>query len=172
LLLCHYLCHYKPVQTLATPCNEAPAELPGVQQHTRRAATYQKVLDGRKRPIRGLWKRNDRYYARIAVAEESSGIKKVLRVPLKAETVAQAQAELRRLITKREDNALPILKQTPKFSRYVAEYLAFYEQVKDAKRPRTLETEKGHLNQWIEHCPPPERTSWHSPWAINCQYSN
>jgi integrase len=122
-----------------------------VQQHKRRAATYQKVLDGRKRPIRGLWKRNSKFYARIAIEDSNTGVKQVRRVPLEAETVAQAQAELRRLMTKREDNALPILKRTPKFSDYVTQYLAFYETVRDAKRPRTLETEKGHLNQWKEH---------------------
>jgi len=42
---------------------------------------------------------------------------------LAAETAAQAQAELRRLKTKREDNALPILRLTPKFREYAAQYL-------------------------------------------------
>jgi len=54
----------------------------------------------------------------------------VRRVPLaKAETVAQAQAELRRLMTEREDNSLPVLRRTPKFEEFVAQYLAFYETV-------------------------------------------
>jgi hypothetical protein len=76
-------------------------------------------VDARKRPLRGLWIRGDRYYARIAVADINTGVKQVRRVPLDAETVAQAQAELRRLITKREGNSLPILKRTPRFSDYV-----------------------------------------------------
>jgi hypothetical protein len=65
--------------------------------------------------------------------------------------VAQAQAAMRRLQTQREENNLPVLKRTPKFSECVKEYLAFYETVKDAKRPKTLQTERGHLNAWIEH---------------------
>lgn len=65
--------------------------------------------------------------------------------------MAQAQAELRRLLTLREENELPSLKRTPKFCDYVGEYFAFYEKVKDAKRPRTLATERGHLNAWTEH---------------------
>ena len=31
------------------------------------AATFSKVLDGRKQPIRGLWERNGRYYAQITL---------------------------------------------------------------------------------------------------------
>ena len=58
------------------------------------------------------------------------------------ETVAQAQAEMRRLLTLREANQLPALKRTPKFTDYVREYFAFYEKVKDVKRPRTLSTER------------------------------
>lgn len=122
------------------------------QHQTHRDATYQKVFDLRKRPVRGLWMRNGKFYARLSVEDHETGNKSVRRVPLAVDSVAQAQAELRRLQTKRENNALPILKLTPKFSDYVDKsYLAFYETVKDAKRPRTLETEKGHLNHWKKH---------------------
>ncbi|MBI4659881.1 MAG: hypothetical protein HY735_13655, partial [Verrucomicrobia bacterium] len=101
-----------------------------------RRLLYQKVRDARKRPIRGLWVRNGRFYARLSVQDPTSGQKKVRRVPLEGvETVAQAQAELRRLLTLREENQLPGLKRTPKFCDYVGEYFAFYEKVKDAKRP-------------------------------------
>jgi hypothetical protein len=123
---------------------------PAAERHQRREPTYQKVLDGRKRPIRGLWRRNDRFYARIAVEDAASGTKTIRRVPLDAQTVAQA--ELRRLLTRREDRTLPVLKRTPKFAAYVKDYLAFYKTVKNAKRPRTLETEAvislSGLNTW------------------------
>ncbi len=46
-------------------------------------ATFSKVLDGRKQPIRGLWERNGRYYAQITLENLISGEKKVKRVPLK-----------------------------------------------------------------------------------------
>ena len=66
-------------------------------------ATVAKVLDGRKQPIRGLWKRNRRYYAQLTVENTISGEKKVRRVSLKAkngkpvETVPQALSEMQRL---------------------------------------------------------------------------
>src|ERR1017187_6168627 len=84
-------------------------------------ATFAKVLDGRKQPIRGMWQRNDRFYAQLTIENPITGIKKVKRVPLvdkdsnPVQTVAQAMAELRRLQTKRADNTLPVLGRTPRF---------------------------------------------------------
>jgi addiction module HigA family antidote len=36
-------------------------------QHQHRTGTYQKVYDARKRRIRGLWRRGDRFYALLAI---------------------------------------------------------------------------------------------------------
>lgn len=119
--------------------------------------SFTKVLDGRKQPIRGLWVRNGRFYAQLKIEDAATGIKKTRRVPLvdkdnkPVETTAQAVAILKRLQTQRSDNALPVLKRTPKFTDYVKEYLDYYDQVKDAKRPKTMQTEKGHLTQWKAH---------------------
>ena len=125
-----------------------------VPSHHQRYS-YQKVLDGRKQPIRGLWVRNGRFLARIT-AEDASGTKTVKWVPLgsdreRVETVAQAKDALRRLLTKRDEGKLPVLKQTPKLADYVAEYFRHYEAVKDAKRPATLVKERGVLALWVEH---------------------
>ena len=63
------------------------------------AATFAKVVDGRKQPIRGLWVRNGRYYARLSVADGNTGLKAVRRVPLldpdgePVQSVAQAIAD-------------------------------------------------------------------------------
>jgi len=63
---------------------------------------FAKVLDGRKQPIRGLWVRNGRFYARLIIENPISGIKKTRRVPLvdkdgvAVSTVPQAVAELKR----------------------------------------------------------------------------
>lgn|GEM_PF-5920596 len=113
------------MQTNATPRNGATGAAHHPSTH-HRAGTYQKALDGRKRPIRGLWQRNGKFYARISVEDPGTGRKQVRRVPLAAATAAQAQTELRRLLTKREENALPILKLTPKFKEYATQYLAYY----------------------------------------------
>ena len=124
----------------------------GLKGHQHQSGVYHKVMDGRKRPIRGLWVRNGHFYARFSVENADNGCKKVRRVRLEGcETVAQAQAELRRLITRREDNTLPVLKRAPKFAGYAQQYLAYYDVVKDAKRPGTLRTERSYLGQWIRH---------------------
>jgi len=149
------LCHFDGVQTEATPSKAAQRashhKLP-VSKRIHAGAQYHKVSDGRKRPIRGLWQRGSRFYARLAVEDLNTGRKEVRRVPLEgAQSVAQALAAMRRLQTQREENNLPVLKRTPKFSECVKQYLAFYGIVKDAKRPKTLQTERGHLNAWVEH---------------------
>src|ERR1035438_9747384 len=142
------------MQANATPFDgqkPAKSQKPVVSKQSHAAAPYQKVVDGRKRPIRGLWIRGDRYYARVSVEDFNTGRKQVRRVPLEgAESVAQAVAQMRRLLTRREDNALPVLKRTPKFSEYARQYLDYFKTVKDAKRPKTLQTESGHLNAWID----------------------
>lgn len=119
-------------------------------QHRR--LTYTKVCDKRKRPIRGLWERNGRYYAQITVEEPATGIKRVKRVPLEGVTTdAQAVTKLQELLTQRRKGTLPVLKRTPKFADYADQYLNYYEQVKDAKRESTLYTEKIIINHWKEH---------------------
>ena len=64
----------------------------------RKAVPFFKVLDARNQPIRGLWKRNDRFYARLTVDDPHSKRRQVRRVPLpNAETVAQARDALNEL---------------------------------------------------------------------------
>ncbi len=113
---------------------------------------YQKVVDGRKRPIRGLWQRNGRFYARLSIEDIQTGRKTVRRVPLVGvSTVAEATAALRKLETQRAESNLPVIRRTPKFEDYAKQYLAYYETVKDAKRPKTLQTERTHISHWIAH---------------------
>jgi integrase len=115
----------------------------------QREAQYQRVQDERKRPIRGLWVRNGRYYAQITLEDQHTGQKQVRRVPLeKATTPAQAKQELEDLRVNRRKGKLPVLKRTPKFSDFADEYVEFHKQAKDAKRASTLETEQYAINQW------------------------
>jgi hypothetical protein len=44
---------------------------------SRAGDNFQKVLDGRRQPIRGLWQRNKRFYARIAIENPNDGRKEV-----------------------------------------------------------------------------------------------
>lgn len=129
----------------------SPGQQPDVTAAESHGGTYQSVLDRRKQPIRGLCCRNGRFYARLSIEDPATGRKAIRRVPLAAETVAQATVELRTLQTRRQDQALPALRRAPKFNEYVDQYLAYFETVKGAKRKRTIETETGHLNQWKAH---------------------
>ena len=120
------------------------------------APTFAKVLDGRKQPIRGLWVRNGRYYARLNVENPITGIKKTRRVPLPdkdgkaVETVPQAMAELKRLQTHRADNALPVLGRQPKFAEYAKTYLERISVGDGKKAPATIEKERTILGRWTD----------------------
>jgi len=63
---------------------------------------YTKVLDNRKHPIRGLWRRGDRFLARLTV-EDDAGRKIVKWVPLEAQTASQA-ADLTKAAVLRNKN--------------------------------------------------------------------
>src|SRR4051812_32265847 len=91
-------------------------------QRQSHAPKFTRVFDGRKQPIRGLWVRNGRYYAQLSFTNDA-GVPEVRRVALldkgtesPVSTVAQAVAELNRLKTQRDEDTLPVLKQTPRFA--------------------------------------------------------
>jgi integrase len=135
----------KPIETVSNHATAANVR----SSHSR--FKYKKVLDGRKQPIRGLWERNGTFIARIAV-EDADGMKRTRWVPLEgAQTVPQAQEQLKTLHVDRTRNALPVLKRTPKFADYAAGYLAYFDTVKDAKRPATIQKERGAIKLWTEH---------------------
>ncbi len=142
------------MQTKASQSNPqiAPPDTSTVRIRHQRPAKYQRVHDERKRPIRGLWVRNGRYYAQLTVEDEQTGQKQVRRVPLEdATTPAQASQKLEELRVNRRKGNLPVLKLTPKFSDFADAYVAFYQQAKDAKRASTIETEKYAINGWKTH---------------------
>jgi len=121
---------------------------------TTHAATFSKVRDGRKRPLRGLWQRNGRFYAQLAITDASTGCKSVRRVPLMDKettlpvtTVPQAVATLERLKVKRADGDLPILRRCPNFNEYALVYLA----APGDHKPGPVSKEKSTLKGWINH---------------------
>jgi integrase len=109
---------------------------------------YTKVLDNRKHAIRGLWRRNGKFVARITV-EDDAGRKAVKWVPLEAKTAADAQEEFRKLLVERGEDRLRHIGRCPKFSDYVEET---YKKrlATSGKKPDTLVTEKVHLKQLSE----------------------
>jgi hypothetical protein len=103
------------------------------------------VLDNRKHSIRGLWKRNGQFLARIAVEDEAG------RRPIKVGAAgrAEAQEEFRKLLVERVDNELRHIGRSPTFADFVDQS---YEAhlVASGKKPDTLVTERVHLKQWRE----------------------
>jgi integrase len=135
----------KPNETVGSP----QSALNRRNSHSR--YQYRKVRDGRKQPIRGLWERNGKFVARIA-AEDENGMKRTRWVTLQgAETVAQAQEQLKVLHVDRARNELPTLKRTPKFTDYADQYFEYFGTVTDAKRPATIQKERGAVRLWTEH---------------------
>jgi len=128
------------------------AHAPVVPARRHQESPYLKVLDDRKRPIRGLWMRNGRFYAQLTVEDQETGRKQVRRVPLaEATTPAQARQKLEDLLVNRRKGSLPVLKRTPLFAEFVDSYLKFYQEAKDSKRDSTMETEKYTLGHWKAH---------------------
>jgi len=114
--------------------------------------TYQKVFDDRKRRVRGLWRRNDWFYARLVTVDAFTGRKSTKRVRLEtARTVAEARIALQDLQKDRRDHNLPVLKRSPRLAEYWEKYFSFYASVKDAKRDSTLHREKSARRNWLKH---------------------
>ena len=99
------------------------------------------MLDNRKHPIRGLWRRNGRFLARIT-AEDDLGRKSKKWVPLESETAAEAQDALRALLVERSENRLRPIGLTPLFGNFTQVYLD--RQPTSGKKPDTLVTESAH----------------------------
>jgi len=51
------------------------AAIQSAVKRQNRTASFAKVLDGRKQPIRGLWKRNGRFYAQLKVENAITAIR-------------------------------------------------------------------------------------------------
>lgn len=125
----------------ATPSNP-------VSSSSSRRHRYNKVLDNRKHPIRGLWRRNGSFYARLTV-EDDCGRKSVKWVPLeKAASASDAKDELGKLLVERDENRLRPIGLSPLFSDYATTYLDRLST--SGKKADTLVTESGHINKWIE----------------------
>ena len=132
------------MKSTETASNKKPR--PAANPHSLAAAKYQKIYDGRKHRVRGLWKRGDTFYAQLSLPD-ADGNKRVRHVPLEANTIASAADELRRMMIKRNDNQLPAMVQNPRFDHFAQEYLE-REYALGRKTLKTLGTESGHINFW------------------------
>jgi integrase len=114
----------------------------------KKIVPFRKALDGRKQPVRGLWIRNERFYARLSVEDPASGQKSVRRVPLEGVmTVAGAKEKLEELKLARRQSAMPVVTRVPKFGEFADEYLLS----KQGKKDSTIAKEDGQLAKWKAH---------------------
>jgi integrase len=151
------LCYCFGVKATETACNSTRSESSNRRQS--HGATFTKVLDGRKQPIRGLWQRNGRFYAQLNLEDSITGEKQTRRVPLNDSegnpyrTVPEARAALEKLRTQRADNNLPTLSRTPKFSDFADRYLAFIKSGAGdrMKKAGTIAKEEYTLKHWKKH---------------------
>src|SRR5262252_3868516 len=91
---------------------QATSRNSAANSHSRRYR-YIKVVDNRKHEIRGLWRRNGKFFARITV-QEDSGEKSIKWVPLEAATTAaEAQEEFRKLLVERREDRLRHIGRCP-----------------------------------------------------------
>lgn len=112
----------------------------------KKTPPFVRVLDGRKQPIRNLWQRGDKFYARLNVTLPS-GAKVQRRISLTAASVQAAKDELATLRQQRNSSALPLVQASPLFAEFKETYLAAHRNL---KRPGTLDCEQVHLNHWSE----------------------
>ena len=124
------------------------------QSHERHS--YQRVVDGRKQPIRGLYTRNGTYIPRLAV-ELANGSKAIKLVPLTrpdgrlVESLSEARASFDKLRTQSRENEFPVLRAVPTLEKYVPRYIAHRKAMtgSDAKRPATVGKDSTALARWI-----------------------
>ena len=142
--VCYFLCYFDRMKRTETYRDKKKPR--AGRTTTREAVKYQKVHDGRKRRIRGLWNRGGAFYAQLSLPNED-GVRKMRRVKLNATTVASATDELRRMVIDRDDDQLPAMVRKPRFDNYAQDYID-REYALGRKTDRTLNTESGHINFW------------------------
>jgi hypothetical protein len=112
------------------------------------ATRFLPVLDSRKRKIRGLIRRGDRYYAQLRV-DIGNGQSKPKRIPLTATTLDQARAELEKTRTRNGEGKLPSTGHRPMFSDFADQYLA--SPIHAQKKRSTCDSERVILEYWKSH---------------------
>jgi integrase len=125
--------------------NDADRSVEGAKNH---AVRFVVVTDSRKRKIRGLWKRGDRYYAQLRM-EVEGGRTKPKRIALKATTLDQARAELEKIRTENRAGKLALPGPRPSFAEFADEYLASVTH--DQKSASTRRAERVILGYWKTH---------------------
>ena len=111
---------------------------------TSRSKQAFKQVFHKGRRVRGLWTRNGRFYAQMAV--ETGGVMKVTKMVLEAETPTQAIEKMADLKSERRKGTLVKITHAPKLADAIAEYKA--SSTFTTKSPASQRGETTHLNLW------------------------
>src|SRR5580658_2472102 len=96
--------------------------------------SFQQVFDKAHRRIRGLWQRNGTFYVQTTIADSTTGVKKVTKIPLKtAKTPAEAREEMYALKARLAGGEVVVGGTGPT----IAEYRKHYTQV-NVKSPKSV----------------------------------
>jgi integrase len=113
------------------------------ESNTSHAARFFPVFDSRKRKIRGLWQRGARYYAQLRVDGKPK------RIPLNADSLDTARAELEKTRTQNREGKLPAPGYRPMFAEFAGAYLA--SPIHAQKKQSTRDSERVILEYWKQH---------------------
>lgn len=144
------------MQAPAKECTPAAARRPSSAAHLppspkpgrRPADRYQRVFDSRRRRVRGLWQRNQRFYANLTIADDLG--KKTSRfVPLNATSLSEALDDYRRLLVERDEDRLRPIGVVPTMAEYVDQSYADILR-NSGKRDSSVRKELGYLRLWCK----------------------
>lgn len=107
---------------------------------------FTNAKDARKRKVRGLWQRGERYYAQVRVPGEKSARK----IPLDAKTLTEAKEAMAAARMKAREGALPKGGVKPTLTAYVHDYLDYHEKNQHGRKQSTVARERTSLEQWIK----------------------
>jgi integrase len=120
--------------------------------HHSRVARFEAVLDSRKRKVRGLWRRGERYYGQLRV-DRGNGFTSPRRVALEAGTLEEARAALAAEKAKekanRKNGEVRSAGPRPKFEECADNYLA--SQTFTRKKLSTQRSERQAIARWKQH---------------------
>jgi integrase len=140
LTLCDTLCYFAAVQRQETQGDHAIVE--------NHRATFFPAVDSRKRKIRGLWQRNNRYYLQMRV-EQGNGTSKPVRIPLEAVNIEEARKEMDKKRTQKNEGTIHQPGLRPNFEALTLEYRESAEF--STKKRGTQENEVQALKRWNAH---------------------
>jgi integrase len=114
----------------------------------RHAARFLPVFDSRKRKIRGLVRRGDKFYAQMRIVGPD-GKSRPVRIPLETTSLVEAQKELEKKRTENRKGEMHLPGNRPNFEKLVADYQKSAQFL--GKKLGTRENEIQALNRWIAH---------------------